>query len=331
MAQTQDEFKDLGFGSVVASESRGRMLNRDGSFNVRREGLHPLESLSIYHYLLTTSWSRFLALVCVAYVVINGVFAAAFVLCGPGALTGTLGAPLSSRIATSFFFSVHTLATIGYGSVAPLTLAANLVVTVESLAGLLGFALATGLVFSRFSRPVAAIVYSRTAVIAPYRAGTAFMFRLVNVRMNQLVDVAATVSLSRRSRRGDGTREFFELPLERTRVVLFPLSWTVVHPINEQSPLWGVTERELHDSDAEFLVVLTAIDETFSQQVHSRTSYKPREVVFGARFSNILRRSATGPVSIDVSHIHDYERVQLPDMPMADYTAYAATEPAGFE
>jgi inward rectifier potassium channel len=309
MALKREEFKDLGFGSVMAAEAGGRLLNRDGSFNVVREGLHPLTALSTYHYLLTVSWTRFLLLIAAAYVAANAAFAGLYSLCGPGTLTGTDGLGAGMRYMTAFFFSVHTLATIGYGNVTPNGLAANLLVTVESLIGLLAFALVSGLVFARFSRPVAFIIFSRTALVAPYRGVTGFMFRIVNGRSNQLIEVNAKVSLALNR---NGGREFHELPLEREKVTLFPLSWTIVHPIDETSPMWGMTEQELRDSDAEFDVVLEAIDETFSQQVHSRTSYKPDEVVWGAKFADVFVRRSGRAIGIDISKLHDYRTVELP-------------------
>ncbi|HEX8243647.1 MAG TPA: ion channel [Longimicrobium sp.] len=310
-ALRREEYKDLGFGSVVAAES-GRLLNRDGSFNVERHGLHPLRSLSVYHYLLTVTWTRFLLLVCAAYLAINAVFAGLYWLCGPGTLTGHDGLDGSGRYLTAFFFSVETLATVGYGNISPNGLPANLLVTVEALAGLLMFALVSGLVFARFARPVAWIIFSRNALVAPYRGYSAFMFRIVNGRSNQLIEVHAKVALSLGR---DGARRFHELALEREKVVLFPLSWTIVHPIDETSPLWGLSEQDLRDEDAEFFVVLEAVDETFAQQVHSRTSYKPGEIVWGARFADVFVRRAGRPLGIDISRLHDWRPAELPEHP----------------
>lgn len=326
-APAREEFKDLGFGSVLSAEG-GRLLNRDGSFNVVREGLHPLSSLSVYHYLLTVTWTKFILWVCLGYVAANALFAAGYVLCGPDALRGVDGVVPASPYFTAFFFSVETLATIGYGNVAPNGLAANLLMTFEALIGLLAFALASGLVFARFSRPVAWIIYSRRALIAPYRGGAAFMFRIVNGRSNQLIEVSAKLSVAIGR---DGARRFHDLALERDRVVLFPLSWTIVHPIDEGSPLRGMTEAALRESDAEFFVTLQAVDETFAQQVYSRTSYKPSEVVWGAKFSDVFVRRAGRPLGIDISRLHDHQPAELPPPPRlaALSAAPGAGEPAG--
>lgn len=313
--RAEDINSDLGFGSVVARESRKRFLNRDGSFNVRREGLRPLDSLSPYHYLLTLSWPRFLAIAVTAYIVANASFAGIYVALGEGSLSGAEHLDSLNRYAKAFFFSVHTLATIGYGNVVPATFAADVVVTVESLVGLLGFAVVAGLVFARFSRPVARILFSEHAIVAPYRdAGTALMFRMVNQRNNQIVELEAKVLMSRRKLAGGGTtdREFVNLTLERDRVVFFPLAWTIVHPIVPGSPLYGVTEEEFRSWDPEILILLNGFDETFSQTVHTRSSYRDGEVIWGARFRTIFNPlTDEGIISVDVRKLHEIERVAV--------------------
>jgi inward rectifier potassium channel len=310
--QPEDPNRDLGFGAVVSRESRRRLLNRDGSFNVVREGLDPLSSLSLYHDLLTMSWPRFLGLIVLFYLGTNALFAWAYVACGPGALAGAAAVTLGGRFLEAFFFSVHTFATIGYGSMSPHSLAANFLVIVESLVGLLGFALATGILFSRFARPTAQILFSRNAIIAPYKGSTAFEFRIANARSNQLIEVGAKVLLSWFKPEAL-SRDFYPLRLEREKVVFFPLSWTIVHPIDEQSPLWGITPEQLKSCEAEFLVLLTGIDETFSQTVHSRSSYTGGEVLWGVRFTNLFNPPAPdGTLSIDISRLHEVEPAPFP-------------------
>jgi len=303
-----EEFHDLGFGSVVARESRERLLNQDGSFNVDRRGRGFLASISPYHSLLTMSWRRYFALVITAYFVVNLVFAAAYEACGPNAME-VAGEARHASYLEAFFFSVQTLATIGYGRIAPVGLAANLLVTIESLVGLLGLALATGILFARFSRPIADIVFSKNAIVSPYRGIEAFMFRIANRRTNEMLEVQAEVVFSRLEG-PDRVRRFHAVPLERPKVVFFPLSWTVVHPIDERSPLRGLTHRDLVESDAEFLILLTGIDETFSQTVQARSSYKAEEIVWGARFQDVFRRPRDGgALSVDVGKLHEFERI----------------------
>jgi inward rectifier potassium channel len=177
--------------------------------------------------------------------------------------------------------------------------------------GLLALALIAGIVFARFARPVARVRFSDVAVVAPYRGGTGFMFRLANLRESELMELRARVLLARRRDGGTATdREFVQLALERDRVVFFPLTWTIVHPIDAASPLHGVTEEELRASDAEFLIYLTAYDETFSQTVHARSSYRSEEVVFGARFTNIVDLDADDrTVRVDVRQLSAIQRL----------------------
>jgi len=311
---SEEELRDLGFGSVVARESRERLLNGDGTFNVERRGLGLFASISPYHAVLTMSWRRFLAWVVAAYLLTNAVFAVAYLSCGHGAFE-VQGTPSDLRFSDAFFFSVQTLATIGYGRIAPAGLAPNVVVTTESLVGLLGFALAAGLLFARFSRPVADILFSKSALIAPYRGITAFEFRIANKRQNELVEVAAKVLFSRLETSGGRTvRRFYDLSLERAKVVFFPLSWTIVHPIDESSPLSGVKAEDLRRTEAEFLILLTGTDETFSQVVHARSSYKPDEIVWNARFADVFNRPRGGRLAVNVGRIHEIEQATQPEV-----------------
>jgi len=309
--ESKEEFKDLGFGTEVARGTRRRLLNRDGSFNVIREGLNPLSSLGLYHWLLRISWARFLAFVTGTYVAINGLFAIAYLLCGPDALQSTSGSFANQPFYRAFFFSVDTFATIGYGNIVPIGVVANTLVTIEALLNIVGVALATGVIFARFSRTSARIIYSRNAIVAPYRGKTALEFRIANARSSQLIDVQVQAILTK-IELVDGTtiRKFYELELERNRVVFFPLSWTVVHPITPTSPMWGLTREDLTKSDAELLVLLIGTDETVSQTVHSRSSYEADEIVWGAKFANMfMRTEAEGIVGMHLNRIHDIEPV----------------------
>ncbi len=312
VADADDINRDLGFGTVVARESRQRLLNRDGSFNVRRDGMKPFASLSLYHHLLTIPWPKFLALVATAFLAVNVVFGLAYLACGPEALHGAPAADMGgNEFLRAFFFSVQTFATIGYGHISPAGLAANLLVTVEALTGLLVFALATGLLFARFSRPTAKIVFSERALIAPYQDSTAFEFRIVNSRTSQLIEVECQLLFTQFEDRK--MRRFVPLALERRKVTFFPLSWTIVHVIDANSPLFGLTHDDLAGNHAEFLVLLTGFDETFSQTVHTRSSYKPEEIVWGAAFKTIYKPlDAAGTLRIDVGLLNDYEQASLP-------------------
>lgn len=299
---------DLGFGSVVARQARERLLNRDGSFNVRRAGLGFIQSLSAYHWLLELSWPRFLLFLSGFFLVVNLIFACAFFLAGPEALAGIRAASAAERFLGSFFFSVQTFATIGYGGIAPARLIANVLVVVEAVTGMLLVALGTGISFARFARPRARILFSERAVIAPYRGGMAFEFRIANARSNQLIEVQARVLLARR--RDSGDREFLPLKLERDSVLFFPLSWTVVHPIDATSPLWGKNADDLAAEDAEFLLLLSGIDESFSQVVHARSSYEASEIDWNARFISLYNPPGEGGrISIDIGKLSAIEKI----------------------
>lgn len=308
------EDRDLGFGTVVAQQSRRRLLNPDGSFNVRRLGRGLIASLNPYHTMLTMSWPRFLSILAAFYFLINIAFGALFYLCGPDALAGLPHHESHGRIWDTFFFSVQTFATIGYGGMAPISIASNVVVTVESLVGILTVALATGVIFARFSRPVARIRFSAAGLIAPYRGGTAFEFRVANERDNQIVELEATVLFTRfEERDGRRIRQFYPLELERKNVMFFPLAWTIVHPIGRESPFYGATPAELEESEAEVLVLLKGTDETFSEVVHARSSYRWDQIRWGERFSSVFNLpGADGTISIDVGRLDDTERAPQP-------------------
>jgi inward rectifier potassium channel len=306
----EQRYDDLGIGAKAA-ESRVRLLNRDGSFNIRRKGQPFLEWFSGYHYLISLPWWKFNLILLSAYIVINAIFGGIYLIIGTDGLAGIDGHSMMQRYFQTFFFSTQTFTTVGFGRIAPVGTGANITASLESLAGLLSFAFATGLLYGRFSRPVAKIIFSQNALIAPYEDKTAFMFRSSNQRVNQLIDVNATVTFSRfeRMENGERARKFYTLDLERKSVTLFYLSWTVVHPITESSPLFGVTKEQLDASDAEFLILLRAFDDAFSQDVHARTSYKSNEVVFGHRFKSIIRTAPDGITEIDLDKIHDYEEI----------------------
>jgi len=310
-AEAEVRDRDLGFGAVISRDNRKRLLNRDGSFNVVREGLGLLETLAPYHVLLSISWAGFLGVVALLYLVLNIVFALAFLACGPDALAGPGSHMLGGRFSQAFFFSIQTFATIGYGQIGPNGLAANLLVTVEALVGLMYQALATGLLFARFARPNAAIIFSENAIIAPYAGIQALEFRVANQRRrNEIIELEAQVLYTAFEADGSGrlVRRYRLLSLERNKVTFFPLTWTIVHPIDEHSPLAGKTREDLERAQAEILVLLTGVDETYEQTVHARTSYRTDEIVWNAKFRPVFRgESASRLLSVDVSRLNDVE------------------------
>ena len=310
-----DDKNDLGFGSVVSNDSSQRLLNKDGTFNVRRAGLGWLESQSLYHDSLNLTWPKFLGWVTLLYVVINILFAALFWLCGPEALMGSAPRGMGGSLWRAFFFSVETFATIGYGEISPVGFPAHMVMVVESLFALMSQALITGLLFARFSRPRAAIRFSSHMVVAPFEGGRGLMFRITNTRSNQIIDLQARVTCSWKEAgsKGMGGRRFQQLTLQRSQVIFFPLAWTIVHPITADSPIFGRSDEQMRDCEYEFLILISGTDETFSQQVNTRTSYRADEIVWGAKFRNIFNPpDAKGLLSVDVHRLDEYDVVPLP-------------------
>jgi inward rectifier potassium channel len=302
---SKEEINDLGFGSKVTQQSQ---LNRDGSFNVERKGLAFFRSISPFHALLTMSWWKFHLTIFATYLLINFLFGFIYWGIGVDELAGDLGKTSMEQFLDAFFFSVHTFTTVGYGNISPQGTLANVVATFDAFVGLMMFALATGLLFARFSRPKARIMFSRNALIAPYRGINAFEFRITNERRSQLIEVEIQLLFSYMESVGDKKfRRFFPLQLERNKVAFLPLHLTVVHPIDRESPLAEMSPEDYENGEAEFLVLITAIDETFSQTVHSRSSYRFEEIVWQAKFSDMFQYSENGAMSVDIHRLHAYE------------------------
>ncbi|MFT5891433.1 MAG: inward rectifier potassium channel [Dokdonia sp.] len=300
---TKKKYNDLGLG-VKEISGVYRTLNKDGTFNVRKTNIPFFERINFFHSLVSMPWPRFLGLILIGYFVINILFATIYMLIGVEHLTGMkqIGGAFE-QFMEAFFFSAQTITTLGYGRVAPLGLMANTVAATESMLGLLSFALATGMLYGRFSKPKATVKYSEYAVMAPYQEINGFMFRVVNVKENQLLEAEVTVSLSLRREQSE-LRDFFSLDLERSKVVFLPSVWTVVHPISDKSPLYRFTADDLEAKDAEFIVTMKAFDESFSQTVYSRSSYKPAEIKWGQKFVYLVTQEKD-KIAIDVERLDE--------------------------
>ncbi len=287
-----------------------RAINKDGSFNVRRRGLHSIAG-SVYMYLVNLTWPRFLALVGSAYLAVNFLFALAYIALGIDILHASERDLGLSGFSRAFFFSAQTLTTVGYGALYPYGFAGNVVAAIEAAVGLMGFALATGLLFARFSRPSARLVFSERMLIAPYRDGTSLQFRVANQRRNVLTEVEADVILMtvQQDATGQLRRSFVELPLERRQVFFLALTWTIVHPIDQSSPLWGKTREDLEKLQAEVMILFKGYDDSFSQVVHSRYSYRWDEVEWSARFLPAFEVAPGGHLLLDLRRINDTARV----------------------
>jgi len=280
-----------------------RIINQDGSFNVRRRGVTWRDSHP-YLLLINMDWGLFLCVLFMAYLVVNTIFAVGYYALGTAQLQGAEAPTALRRFAYTFFFSAHTLTTVGYGTIAPRGLGAHFLASFESLVGVLGFAIATGLLFGRFSRPSARIGFSENMAAAPYQGGTSLQFRIVNRRRNSLMELEARMMLMTVVPQDGLPKRIYQLlKLERERVIFFPLMWTVVHPIDEESPLFGKTAEDLQRLQAEVLILIKGYDDTFSQTVLARRSYRHDEIVWERRFAPAFFVDEQGDLVLEVSKV----------------------------
>jgi inward rectifier potassium channel len=306
------EEKNTGFGSN-ADATGTRLVDKDGKSNTTRRGLSLLEHISWFHTLLKISRWKFILLLFGAFLVINVFFAAIYYVIGIDHLNGIVAGSTFERISKVYFFSIQTFTTVGYGHISPEGFTASVVSSIEAFTGLLFFALATGLLYGRFARPKAYIKFSENAVLAPYEGGVALMFRLVPFKNNLLTEAEVKLSLSLHLMvNGKRKAEFFSLKTEIAKINSLVLSWTIVHPIDEESPLWGLSYADICDQHAELLVFLSAFDETFSSTVVARTSYLYNEMVNGAKFIPMYKRSTNAATTIiNVDKLNDFEKVDI--------------------
>ena len=300
--------KESGFGEFPDFETR-RLINKDGSFNIIREGQGFFSS---YQNSVEMGWGKFILLIVLVYILINAFFTILFLIAGYENLAGVPPyANFLEMFANTFFFSVQTFTTVGYGSMAPLGFWSNVIASFDALCGLLSLALATGLVFAKFSKPEAHIIFSQNAVIAPLQDDWSLQFRIVNQRDNRIIDLHATVVMSWLEKEGEEMRRHFsKLNLEIDNISLFPLNWTVVHRINEHSPLYNCDKNVLKNMHAEFMVMIDGHDETYAQKVHANTSYHFDEIKWFYRFTRMYRNNPDhGGTILDLKMIDDIEQV----------------------
>ncbi len=283
------QFGDLGLTNrIVQSE---RIINQDGTFNVIRDG-H--DFWTPYQYLVEVSWPLFLLMVLLSYLSVNILFGLTYCVIGLDTLAGIdASGNFLEDLAHTTFFSVQTFTTVGYGAISPTSMLANIIASLNALIGLIGLALVTGLIFARFAKPKAHILISDCAVIAPYQSGKSFQFRIANKRNSKIIDLEAIVLYSWLDQdASESMRHYATLALERRRVALFPLNWTIVHPIDKNSPLWGKEAEDIERSQAEFIVQIKGFDETYAQMVHLNSSYVPDEIHWDARFQRMYEFEA---------------------------------------
>jgi inward rectifier potassium channel len=300
----QDRNYDPGFTRIYDGALR-RTINRDGSFNVHRVGVR-LKDFHMYQFLVRLSWPAFIAILVGGYVAMNTVFAFLYLLAGAEHLLGASTQTTWDAFLSAFFFSTHTFTTVGYGNITPEGFADNMIASLEAMTGLLSFAIATGLLFGRFSRATAKLVFSNTMVIAPHKGGKALMFRLANRRRSTLMEVEARLLLMTVVDSANGpTRKYDVLELEVPAIHFLPLSWTVVHPITNSSPFHNKTAADLGRLQAEVLVLIKGFDDTFQQIVHARYSYRHDEIMREQRFTTAFHVSTEGKMVLDLDRISE--------------------------
>jgi inward rectifier potassium channel len=302
---------DLGFGSVVAQAVRGRFLNRDGKPNSKKYGLGAQRLARFYLASLDASWTSFFLWMMGVLLLMNGCFALAYLALGDGALRGMEQMGIADPFLQAFTYSVGVFTTTGTGLMHAYGATANWLTNLESFLGPVTLVIAFGLLIARLTRPRMRIGFSESAIIAPYEGGRALMFRIVNLQPGELSDVQARVNLVRfEDFGGSRERNFHSLALERNSVEFFTLHWTVVHPITADSPLAGLTPESLADSQAEFLIFINALEETFSTRVSTRASYVWDEIRWDVKFASIFANGPDGIIAIDVERLSRTERLE---------------------
>ncbi|MGF1513839.1 MAG: ion channel [Elainellaceae cyanobacterium] len=290
------------FIPTTSPRHKPRIVTPSGRFDIARLGVSASPWSDLYHWMLVQSLPVFFGIIALIYLLTNAAFAAAYLIGSDHIANARPGS-----FADAFFFSVQTMASIGYGAMYPQTPYANVIVTIEALMGVMGLAIATGIIFARFSRPTAKIMFSNVAVIGPYDGVPTFMFRCANQRRNRILEAQVTVTLVRNeiTREGRSMRRFYDLPLVRSQSPIFALSWTVMHPLAPGSSLYDYAMLRHEDADAELIVTLTGLDETSSQTIHARHSYIPAEVIENAQFCDLFTHTASGQFAIDYRHFHE--------------------------
>jgi len=302
------EAEDLGFGTKIIGEDY-RLMEKDGRYNVTTIGN---KDMTLYQDLVEMSWANFFGIVVLFFLVVNGFFALLLLTSGPECLNGMEDQGLYMNFADAWFFSVQTLTTVGYGSVSPMCMSSNIIASVISLTGLLTFALVTGLFFARFSKPKAQFIFSENAIIAPFpETGTGFMLRMANKRDNHVINLEAKLVSSWVGDDGKGnrTRQYKGLDLQLDKVTMLPLSWTIVHPIDKKSPLYGLGAEKLLEKNFEVIVLMQGYDETFAQEVHANFSYTAQEILCGFKFNMMYYPGPDGKTVLNLDKINDMEKV----------------------
>jgi inward rectifier potassium channel len=289
--------EDTGF-STTGNINGGRFINRDGTFNLKKVGWPLWRRYSIYYRMISMPLWQFIGIIFIFYFGINLLFTFIYISIGTDELTGMIAHDGWKMFKEIYFFSTQTFTTVGYGRINPVGDAAGLTASIESMTGLLSFAIATGLIYGRFARPRAHLAFSDNAVVAPYHDKTALMFRFVCYKENHaLTDVTVQVNLAMLiQENGKANYKYYDLPLERRKIESLPMNWTVVHPIDEQSPLLGLSAEDMAAADVELYVLVRGFNDVYSNTVLQRTSYTYDEIKINHKFTHMYRETENGTI-----------------------------------
>ncbi len=303
---------NTGFGDNASSYG-GRFLNKNGQANIHKTGIGFFERYSWFHSMLAMKWSSFFLIVLVFYIVVNLLFAMVYYFLGVENLAGMSTSSEMEKFGEAFFFSAQTFTTVGYGRISPTGFATSSIAAFQALIGLLSFAVATGLMYGRFSKPTAYLKFSQNGIIAPYKGITAFMVRIAPFKNTTLTEAEAKLTLGMMvDDNGKNVNRFFPLEMEMDKVNALTLSWTLVHPITESSPIYGFTKEDIMNTTGEVIVFIKAFDDMFSNTVVARSSYTFNEIIYGAAFNPMYHRDESNNSTVlDLAKLNDYNEVTL--------------------
>ena len=312
MVKVKNIFKEQNVGFGEKSLYQGdRLLNSNGEFNVKRRGMPLLKRIDIFYFMVGISWSYFYLIIFALFFLINFSFGIIYMSIGIEHLTGLVHKSFWENAWECFFFSAQTFTSVGYGRVAPTGFWISLIASFEAMIGLMSFAVATGLLYGRFSRPRAKLMFSDNIILSPYKEDTALMFRFINKKQNTLTDAEVRVTLSMEDKTvNPPIRRFYYLEPEFKNINFLSLNWTVVHHINDQSPLFQMKMADLQESKAEFIISIQAFDSTFSQVIQARHSYTWTQLKEGYKFARMYFPSENGSGTImEIDKLSDIEKV----------------------
>jgi inward rectifier potassium channel len=304
--------EDIGLDHV-GQKGRQRSINPDGSYNLERKTGRLFGNFFLFNWLITTSWTNYsIAIVCF-YLFDNVVFGSLYYWLGAENLYGIVGTTEFDKFMSCFFFSCQTFTTVGYGGLHPIGKIASSMAAIEAFLGLMAFAVATGTLYGRFSRPKARLKYSPNIIIAPFKGKTAMQFIVANEMNTVYMEMEAKVNISWQEDEGNGktVRRFQQVKLEIDKITMFPTSWTINHPIDEESALYGKTQSDVQKMDVEIFVLLKGFDDTFSQTIYSRQSYTAEQFVWGAKFRRPFGVNAAGKLEMDLTKVGEYDKADI--------------------